>query len=131
PLVPLVRMITPGTFVLQTKDAAGLDRFAASSGPGIAAVVPEGSALFVHDPSLGTDPWDRLQVASLPEPARVPRGRRSARQEADEVRQLKALAARPPEPPLMTATAGPAVAAAPADRLAAWLLAQADLKDTG
>jgi len=131
PLVPLVRMITPGTFVLQTKDATGLDRLAAWSGPGIAAVVPEGSALFVHDPSLGAEPWDRLQVASLPEPQRVPRGGRSARQEADEVRQLKVLAARPPEAPPRTAGETPAVAAAPADRLAAWLLAQADLKDTG
>lgn len=128
PLVPLVRLITPGTFVLQTKGGAGLDRFAAWSGPGIAALVPEGAALFVHDPGMGPDPWDRIRVDSMPEPGRLPRGGRSARQEADELRQLAALAARPAAPPPVTAAAAPAVAAEPADRLAAWLLAQADMK---
>jgi hypothetical protein len=134
PLVPLVRLVTPGTFVLQTKDESGLDRFAAWSGPGIAARVPEGTALFLHDPALGPDPWDRTRVDFLPEPGRLPRGGRSVRQEAEEVRQLAALAARPAAPPVAPATAGapgrePARAAAdPADRLAAWLIAQADLK---
>jgi hypothetical protein len=130
PLVPLVRLITPGTFVLQTKDAAGIDRLAAWSGPGIAAVVPEGAALFLHDPALGQDPWDRLRVDSMPEPGRIPKGGRSVRQEAEEVRQLGALATRPPEPPHTGVALAPAVSDEPADRLAAWLLAQADLKDT-
>jgi hypothetical protein len=133
PLVPLVRLITPGTFVLQTADGAGLDRFAAWSGPGIAAWVPEGAALFSHDPALGPDPWDRLRVGFLPVAGRIPRGGRSARQEAEELRQLAAMATRPPAPPQLPAAAPAARAAAadPADRLAAWLLAQADLKDTG
>ncbi len=135
PLVPLVRLITPGTFVLQTRDGKGLDRLAAWSGPGIAAIVPEGTALFLHDPSLGNNPWDRLRVESVPEQGRVPKGGRSAKQEAEEIRQLQALATRPPEPPPVAAAAAPAAAAVgaaePADRLAAWLLAQADLKGTG
>jgi hypothetical protein len=132
PLVPLVRLITPGTFVLQTRDGKGLDRLAAWSGPGIAAVVPEGPALFAHDPALGPEPWSRMHVEAMPELSRVPRGGRSARQEAEEVRQLEALATRPPEPPpIAAAAAAPAGSAEPADRLAAWLLAQADLKDAG
>jgi len=135
PLCPLVRLITPGTFVLQTKDGSGLDRFAAWSGPGIAALVSEGAALFVHDPAQGPDPWGRVRVDFLPEPGRLPHGGRSVRQEAEELQQLKAMATRPPEPPRIPVAAAPATvtgaAAAPADRLAAWLLAQADLKDTG
>jgi len=131
PCVPLVRLITPGTFVLQTKDAKGLDRFAAYTGPGIAALVPEGAALFAHDPALGEDPWDRLRVDFLPEAGRVPHGGRSARQQAEELRQLQAMATRPPPPPAIPVAGAPVAAAEPADRLAAWLLAQADLKDTG
>jgi hypothetical protein len=135
PLVPLVRLVTPGTFVLQAKDPAALDRFAAFAGPGIAAILPEGSALFAHDPALGADSWDRLRVELLPETGRVPRGGRSARQEAEEVHQLQAMAARPPGPPPVAAGAAgsphPVAGAGPADRLAAWLLAQADLKNTG
>jgi hypothetical protein len=126
PLVPLVRLVTPGTYVLQTKDATGLDRFAAFAGPGIAAIVPEGSALFVHDPAEG------LRIDLLPEPGRIPRGGRSARQEAEELKQLAAMAARPAAPPKPPAVASPETPAPdPADRLAAWLLARADLKDTG
>jgi hypothetical protein len=126
PLAPLVRLVTPGTFVLQTRDGSGLDRFAAWSGPGIAALVPEGSALFLHDPAAGPDPWDRVSVQHPPEAGRLPQGGRSARQEAEELRQLAALCARPPTPPPVAPAAAPAAAAEPADRLAAWLLAQAD-----
>lgn len=133
PLVPLVRLVTPGTFVLQTRDGKGLDRLAAWSGPGIAALVPEGAALFLHDPSLGANAWDRMHVEILPEAGRVPRGGRSAKQEAEEVSQLRALAARPPEPPPVPVAAAAAVegAADPADRLAAWLLAQAEVRGAG
>lgn len=131
PLVPLVRLITPGTFVLQTKDGSGLDRFAAYTGPGIAAVVPDGTATFVHDPREGPDPSDRIRIGELPGAGRLPRGGRSVRQEAEERRQLEAMATRPPAPPPMVTAAAAGAAAAPADRLAAWLLAQADLKDTG
>jgi hypothetical protein len=128
---PLVRLVTPGTFVLQTKDGDGLDRLAAFDGPGIAAWIPEGAALFVHDPSRGSDPAERLSIGHLPEPSPLARAGRSAFQQAEELRQLAALAARSPGPVPRAPSASPDRAAAPAgepvDRLAAWLLAQADL----
>lgn len=134
----LVRLITPGTFVLQTADGAGLDRFAAWEGPGIAALVHESAARFTHDPIRGATPWERIALDFLP--ARDPRaavGGVSGAQQSEELRQLRELAAHPASPPapvpLATAASGPAtptapVATNPADKLAAWLLAQADLE---
>lgn len=132
PLAPLVRLVTPGVFVLQTADGTGLDRFAQWAGPGVAALVPEGSARFAHDPAGGPRPFERTTIGFLPE-ARAGAGR-SASEQAEERRQLEALAARPPEP-----AAAPAPAAAPlavpagdpADRLAAWLLSHAELGESG
>jgi hypothetical protein len=116
PLAPLVRLVTPGVFVLQTADGAGLDRFGAWEGPGVAAVVPEGVARFAHDPAAGSHPWERVTIGFLPE-ARAGAGR-SRSEQAEERRQLEALAARPfAEPAPFAAPAGD-----PADRLAAWLL---------
>ena len=67
---PLARCITPGTLVLQTTDGTGLDRVAAFEGPAVAAVMPEGAAVFLHDPAAGREPWQRLTVRGLGE---VPR----------------------------------------------------------
>ncbi len=136
----LVRLITPGTFVIQATDGAGLDRFAAWDGPGIAALTPESAARFTHDPARGATPWERIAIEFLP--ARDPRasvGGTSGAQQSEELRQLRQLAARPESPPApapsptTTAASGPAAPAAtdPADKLAAWLLAQADLSDLG
>jgi hypothetical protein len=126
---PLVRLITPGTFVIQTSDGTGLDRLAAFDGPGIGALLPDDAARFVHDPAGGVQLADRFTVTHLP--TREPRlsiGGVSGRQQAEELRQLRALAAAP-----ATAPAGeePAAAApaAPADKLAAWLLSQANFSD--
>jgi hypothetical protein len=64
-------------------------------------------------------------------------GGASGAQQSEELRQLRQLAARPEAPPapapLPTAASGPATPTAvdPADTLAAWLLAQADLTDLG
>ncbi|MDH3456456.1 MAG: hypothetical protein OER90_06400 [Gemmatimonadota bacterium] len=133
--VPLVRLITPGTFVLQTHDGAGLDRFAAFDGPGIAALVPGTAARFMHDPSGGPDLWDRLTISNLPE--KEPRGTiggMSGAQQAEELRQLKALAARPTAGAAAAAGAAVAPSPAPSDpvgKLATWLLNQADLSDIG
>jgi len=130
----LVRLITPGTFVLQTGDGAGLDRFAAWEGPGVAALTSESAARFTHDPARGATPWERITVQFLPE--RDPRasvGGTSGAQQAEELRQLRQLAARP-EAQAAPAVPGPspaATAADPADKLAAWLLAQANLADLG
>ena len=133
---PLVRCITPGAFVLQTADAAGLDRFAAWAGPGIAALVPETAARFAHDAAAGAALWERLTISFLPE--REPRlsvGGISAAQQIEELRQLRLLAERPalPGTPAGAPSEGAAAApgADPAGQLAAWLLAQADLGNLG
>jgi len=135
PPAPLARLVTPGTFVIQADDAAALDGFAAWEGPGIAAMVPESSARFCHDPQQGGDPWDRISVDYLPQevPA-VFLGGQSAAQQRDEVALLEALAKRPSvveAPPVETAVVEVAVAPAgnPADKLATWLLSNAELGD--
>lgn len=131
---PLARLVTPRAFVLQTGDPAALERFAAWDGPGIAALVPEGAAQFVHDPSGGAAPWQRLTLTA--KPSGVPRHATaglSAAQQADELQLLEALAAAPPAPgapgpaPAAAGAGAPAPTADPADKLAAWLLDQADL----
>ncbi len=131
---PLVRLVTPGTLVLQTTEAADLDRLAAWEGPGVGALVPESAARFVHNPMAGSEPWDRLTINHLPENRRRrPVGGVSVAQQAEELRQLTALSVGPLG--AMVAAAGPAAPAAqpaptdPVDKLAAWLLSQADLKD--
>lgn len=127
---PLVRLITPGTYVTQTNDASALAAFAAFDGPGIAAIVGDGAARFVHDPSRGANLAQRLTVSYMP--PRDPRltiGGLSGHQQAQELQQLRALQALPaPEQPA-AAPAAAAPPAAPADKLAAWLLSQADLED--
>jgi hypothetical protein len=129
---PLVRLVTPGTFVLQTDDGAGLDRLAAWDGPGAAAWVPASAARFVHDPAGGPASWQRIQITALPE--RVPRktiGGLSAAQQAEELDLLRALGTRPAgaEAPASQAAAATGAAATPVDRLAAWLVSQTDLSD--
>lgn len=132
PPAPLVRLISPNTFVMQTTDIAELARLAAWDGTGVAALMPEGAARFTHDPGGGPDLWNRLTVAHLPAAPRVAVGGHSAAQQADALAQLKALATRPPAPEAPPGPAGGSPAAAeagsPADKLAAWLLDQADLE---
>jgi len=131
---PLIRLITPSTFVMQTSDETGFDRFTAFEGPAIAAIVPESAARFVHDPAAGPGADDRLEIIHLPE--ELPKkalGGMSVRQQTDELEQLKVLASCSGEP--VTAAKGEAPAAErmvsdhPVDQLAAWLLSQADLSD--
>lgn len=131
---PLVRLITPSTFVLQADDPAALGRLAAWDGPGVAALVPDGAAHFVHDPAAGTAVFERLTIGREPdgEPRRA-LGGLSRVQQLAELEQLRALAARPAVPPPTTgdgttpAAASEATAADPVGKLAAWLLQQADL----
>jgi hypothetical protein len=131
PPAPLVRLITPGTFVVQTLDPTGLDRFRAWDGPGIAALVPESAARFVHDPAAGAAPWARMSVGFLPEtPPRKALGGLSAAQQGEDLALLRSLSARPAGDAAPGPAAGSVPAGDPADRLAAWLLAQADLGDT-
>jgi len=135
----LVRLITPGTFVVQTHDGAGLERLAAYDGPGVGAVMPESTAQFIHDPNGGDTPAKRLTIISLPEtPPRMSVGGLSGKQQAEELAQLEALA-------MTTGAVGavgtggaaapgaPSTPSAPADpvaKLAAWLLTQADLSES-
>ena len=150
---PLVRLVTPGTFVMQTADVADLARVAACDGPAVAALVPEGAARFVHDPAAAAAAAARLTVSHLPaDPPRRALGGLSAWQQAEELAQLVVLAgAVIPQERAERASVGTAVGVgmpqriptptavptlAPAallrddtnadvDRLAAWLLRQA------
>ncbi|MBI4501502.1 MAG: hypothetical protein HY700_10105 [Gemmatimonadetes bacterium] len=125
---PLVRLITPGTFVLQTGEVEGVQRLADHPGPGVAALVSESAAWFVHDPAAGPELWNRLSVLRVPErEPRVAIGGRSAFQQMEELRQLHALVTKPSA----GAATAPSAPADPADRLAAWLLSQTSLSDLG
>ncbi len=130
PPAPLARCITPGTFVLQTKDGGGLDRVAAFNGPAVAAIVPEGAALFMHDPAAGRDPWQRMTVRHIPAAPKVPIGGQSAWQMGEDLGLIANLATTPFSVPAADSSApAPAVGASDAaDKIAAWLLGQAGLQ---
>lgn len=132
---PLVRLISPATFVAQTDGTAALESLAQWNGPGIAALVPDGCALFRHDPRGGAATWDRLTIDRLPATTpRKPVAGLSAAQQGEEVDLLKTLAARPPATASVAGPAGPAAAepeADPVDKLAAWLLSQAEMPEAG
>jgi hypothetical protein len=127
---PLVRLVTPGTLVVQAHDPKDLATFVSRSTTGVAALLPQTTIRFVHDPAAGAAPWQRLTVSGTPE-ARLTRvGGWTGAQQSEEVRQLEALAAAPPASTVVAApaTAPPAVTPGntdPIDRLAAWLLQQA------
>jgi hypothetical protein len=129
---PLVRLVTPGTLVMQAADPAAIARVAEHDGPAVAALVDD-AALFTHDPALGAALWQRLVVARGPtaEPTRS-LGGTSPRQQREEMAQLEAMAARP----MAAAGVTPGEASAqllapgggdPAERLTAWLLAESGL----
>lgn len=133
PPAPLARCITPGTFVLQTADGSGLDRVAAFSGPVIAGLVPDGAAVFMHDPAAGKEPWQRMTVRHIPAPPKKAVGGQSAWQMAEDLRIVTNLATTPFDVPTPDGTtAAPAVGAADAtDRIAAWLLGQSGMQGGG
>jgi hypothetical protein len=123
---PLVRLVTPRTFVAQATDEAAVKRLAAWDGPGIVALVPERTARFVHDPAAGAALAARLVVTETPElDHRKRTGAFTVAQQTEELEQLRAL-----QSAATAATAMPAATAEsadPVDKLAAWLLRQADL----
>jgi hypothetical protein len=157
PPAPLVRLITPDVAVAQIADVKALARLGAHDGAGVFAVVEDGdAALFVHDPSAGASVAERLAIERLP--SKEPRGgamRSSPFQRTQELKQLKELqtlvaaagagAGISPAAPNGVATSSaatdgavtagqPEVAAPviePADRLAAWLLREAQLAEPG
>lgn len=124
---PLVRLIAPRTFVLQATDPAALARLAAFDGPGIAALMPEGSATFVHDPSRGESLAQRLEVGELPQPSPRAQPGGTVRQQTEELAWLRELAQLATLTRAAPADQPPEPAVTPADQLAAWLLRKTDL----
>jgi len=125
---PLVRLITPGVTVIQTDDPADLAALAASPGPGVAALMPEGAAKFTHIPGRGKGLNERLEVKFIPEnePRRA-LGAISAFQQAEELSQLVSLTA---SVEAVVAGSSETGTAAPdmdeAGQLASWLINQAN-----
>lgn len=127
PPAALVRLVSPGVLVAQTLDGAALSAVAARVGPSVVAWVPAGCAAFTHDPDQSAGLGARLRILSDAVPPRRGLGGQSALQLAEELHQLEAMAG------LATAPAGGVAAgdsAHPVDRLAAWILTQADLTTT-
>lgn len=130
PPAALVRLVTPGVFVMQAADAAALAPLGKVDGPAIAALVGETAAHFVHDPAAGATPAARLSISNLPEAApKKPLGRLTIFQQTQELEQLRALsaAAGTVEVEADEAAKPSRKAGLPGDKLAAWLLRQANL----
>jgi hypothetical protein len=144
---PLARLVTPGTYVVQTADPAEVHGLAEAPHPGVALLFDEereDQARFVHDPGAGVAPWQRLRIAHLPARPGVGRGRTRPLW-SEELEHLETMAREPAggvAPPTGSSDAslgramaapasGEAASAEPtsADRLAAWLLSQTDLTD--
>jgi hypothetical protein len=140
---PLVRLITPGTLVVQATDVAELRPLVTCDGPAMAALVSADAARFTHDPRAALSMRARLRVTHTPlDPPRQPLGIRSVWQQMEELAQLKTLEQLgPPDAVGVPQSAAPgiqlAVSAVPADvgersvdRLAGWLLNEAGLAGT-
>jgi hypothetical protein len=127
PPAALVRLITPATLVFQTNHEATaadlLDRFA--DAPSVGALMPEGCAEFVHAPDAGASVSARLSIDTRPQGSRKPLPGWTGWQQEQELQQLIALST-PPVSVAATPENAVASRADPADRLAAWLLSQAD-----
>jgi hypothetical protein len=151
---PLARLITPGTYVIQTADPEQLAELVDSKHPGVALLFDEeraGQAIFRHDPDAGDTTWSRITTERMPDEAAVGRGRRPPVW-LEELVHLRTLAQAPARPapsdpsagavPSETLSDGAAALAGltseaeaatpvpdevdPVDRLAAWLLAHTD-----
>jgi hypothetical protein len=126
---PLVRCITPGTFVMQTSDGSGLEAVAGFDGPAIVAMVPEGCATFIHDPRGGAEGWQRLTIGQMVEAPKKAIGGVSSWQMAEDIRQLTDLARTPFAVPGPDGVGKPALGADDAvDRMTHWLLGQSGLQ---
>jgi hypothetical protein len=150
PPAALARLVTPGVLVMQTTEPKELEEAGRFGGPAVAALVPEGAACFVHRPAAGRAPGERLTASFVPDESEIrPLDGMSAFHQREELALLRELAAARPAAP----AAGPAASAtidtaappgplpphpareevengapgADVDRLAAWLLEQAEL----
>ena len=129
---PLARLITPGTYVVQTADPADLAGLAKSPHPGVALLFDEerqAQVRFVHDPDAGETSGERITVMHMPESADVGRGRR-APVWLEELEHLQSLARKgalkAADDVDLDMPAGEEGTSA--DQLAAWLLTQTDLE---
>lgn len=134
PPASLVRLVTPGVLVFQTGDPDALARLAGFDGPAVAALFGAGAdvARFLHEPAGGAALAQRLSVEEVPSREELrPVGPITVAQQAEELEQLAALAGPGADNGVPTAETGreDEDGAEPADRLAAWLLRQANLKD--
>ena len=127
---PLVRLISPNVFVMQAHDVEELQPLSTWPGTAICAVMPPTGAAFVHDPAGGGELWQRLTVRQSRDGRLARIGGLSPAQQDEEINQLKALATPPsPAAPVLTGDSS-SHAIDPADRLATWLLRQADFATT-
>jgi hypothetical protein len=122
PPAALVRLITPGTLVLQSCSVAGLEPLIAAEGPAVAALMPNGSAEFIHRPG-GSPAHERITISTKPPVVRKGVEGWTTWQQQQELDQLYALAAAP----VIAHEKQPQPASDPADRLASWLLSHVDL----
>ena len=128
PPAPLVRLITPGTYVRQTTGGEHLVEALAVDAPAVVALVPEGVAEFVHRPDGRQPMHERLTIDKRPSAARTALQSWTTWQQQQELAQLDALATVPtPVAALAMATAPPMPQPVdPADQLARWLLSRAE-----
>jgi hypothetical protein len=120
PAAAMSRLITPGVFVQQTADEAGLEAFISYEGTAAAALLPEGGVEFVHDPAAGETPFERFTTLTLPKEIRKRAiGGISRAQQAEDLALLRDLSE-------VSAPGGEA-ASDPAGKLSAWLMSQTNL----
>jgi hypothetical protein len=122
PPAALVRLITPGTLVVQSCSVSGLEPLMAVEGPAVAALMPNGAAEFIHRPG-GSLAHERITISTRPTGARKAVEGWTSWQQQQELDQLYALGAAPVIAPEQSSQP----ASDPADRLASWLLSHADL----
>jgi hypothetical protein len=128
PPAALVRLITPGTMVVQTSNAETFTSALKHDGPVVVALMPEGAAEFVHLPDPSLPLHERLTITSPPQGPRKSLQSWSTWSQEQEWLQLQAMAAAPALP---VAVGANGAGADPADRLAGWLLSQAHLTPKG
>lgn len=119
PPAPLVRLISPGVFVMQCRTLDAVKRMSEVRGPGIAAVFADEAAAFVYDGAL--------TIESLPQelPRRPTRTQTVFRQKEDLELLKRLSSAQPPAEAAADEASGEESRAG--DRLAAWLLKQVEL----
>lgn len=128
---PLALLVTRGVFVAQGNSLDVVERLRSSPAPGIAAILPEGAARFVHDPAGGEKLADRWTVDELPEaPQENPRHGHDFRATQERAQLALLIAAAAGVPANGTAHRSEELRRDPAGLLAAWLLREAGLPQT-